>query len=50
LAAVTLLYGLGIVQLGRFGWSIISLTLVAGALLLCYVPELLFGTYRRSLR
>ncbi len=50
MAAFTVLYGLGVVHLGAFGWSRISLVALAGAVLLCCLPECLLGRYRRSLR
>ena len=48
LAVVTLLYGLGVVPLGRNGWSLIGLAILIGAIVLCCVPEMLFGKYRRG--
>lgn len=47
MAVVTLLYGIGVVPLGRNGWNLISLTILAGAIALCFVPELIFGRYRK---
>lgn len=47
LAIVTLLFGIGLLPLGRFGWSILSLALLVGTVLLCCVPEAAFGRYRR---
>lgn len=46
LALLSLLYGLGILDLGTRGWSWLSLALVGGAVLIC-VPEWLFGKYVR---
>ena len=46
MALLTLLYGLGEVPLGRNGWSLIGLIILAGAILLCCLPEWLFGKYR----
>jgi hypothetical protein len=50
LALLALLYGVGIVPLGRHGWNVIALCAVVGTLVLYYVPELIFGRYRRSPR
>lgn len=47
MAGVTLLYGLGLVPLGARGWSWISLAVLVGAVVLCCVPEALFGRYYR---
>jgi hypothetical protein len=47
LALLSLLYGLGIMDLGRHGWSDLSLALVVGAAVLICVPEQLFGRYVR---
>lgn len=46
MAAVTLSYGLGVLPLGRNGWSLIGLTILAGGIVLC-CPEMLFGKYRK---
>jgi hypothetical protein len=46
MALVTLLYGLGVVPLGRNGWNVIAGTAVVGALALCFLPEMFLGTYR----
>lgn len=48
LALVGLLYGLGVVPLGARGWSMLSIGLVAGSVVLICVPEWLFGRYRSS--
>jgi hypothetical protein len=48
MALLALLYGLGAVSLGRQGWNVIALVAVGGAIALYYIPELLFGRYRRS--
>ena len=47
MAAVTLLYGLGVLPLGRNGWGLIGLTILAGGIVLCCLPEMLFGKYRK---
>ena len=48
MAIVTLLYGLGAVPLGANGWNLISLTILAGAIVLCCLPELFLGKYRKG--
>jgi len=45
-ALVTLGYGLGILPLGKSGWGIIGYTLLAGVVLLTYLPEHFLGRYR----
>lgn len=47
MAVVTLLFGIGIAPLGRNGWNLISLTILAGAIMLCCVPELILGKYHK---
>lgn len=47
MAAVTLLYGLGVLPLGRTGRNVIGLTILVGAMALCCLPEMLFGKYRK---
>ena len=48
IAVITLLYGVGVVPLGRNGWSLIGLTILIGAIALCCLPEMFFGKYRRG--
>lgn len=48
IALVSLLYGLGVVALGKWGWNVIAISAVVGTIVLYYVPELLFGRYRSS--
>jgi hypothetical protein len=48
LAAVTLLYGLGILTLAGNGWSPIGLTILVGAVALCCLPDLVLGKYRQG--
>ena len=48
LALVGLLYGLGVLPLGARGWSMLSIGLVVGSVVLICVPEWLFGRYRAS--
>lgn len=50
MAALALLYGLGVVPLGPHGWDRLGLILLVGAVALCCGPELLFGRYRRRER
>ena len=47
LALLSLLYGFGRLDLGTRGWSWLSLTLLAGALVLTCIPEWIFGRYVR---
>lgn len=47
MAAVALLYGLGVAPLGPRGWNTIALVTLVGGIALYYVPELFFGRYRR---
>jgi hypothetical protein len=46
LAALTLLYGLHAVSLGTHGWTVLSLAVAVGALVLCWLPERILGKYR----
>lgn len=46
LAAVAILYGLGIAPLGPRGWNTIALVTLVGGVALYYLPELFFGRYR----
>lgn len=48
MAVIVLLYGIGVIHLGARGWSTISLSLVIGALVLYWAPELLFGRYAKG--
>ena len=48
MALVTLLYGLGVVPLGRNGWNLIGLTILVGAIAVCCLPEMFFGKYRKG--
>jgi len=47
LAAVSLFYGLGILPLGPRGWQWLNNALVVGAVVLCCIPEWVFGKYVR---
>jgi hypothetical protein len=46
MAVVTLLYGLGVLPLGRHGWNAIGITILIGSIALCCLPELFLGKYR----
>ena len=48
MALVTVLFGLGVMPLGRNGWSLIGLTILVGAIALCCLPELAWGKYRKG--
>ena len=48
LAALSLLYGLGIVSLGPRGWQWLTDALFIGGCILTCVPEWLFGKYPRG--
>ncbi len=47
MAAVAVLYGLGIAPLGARGWNAITLVTVIGGIALYYLPEHFFGRYRQ---
>jgi hypothetical protein len=46
IAVITLLYGVGVVPLGRSGWTVLGLTILIGAFALCCLPEMFLGRYR----
>jgi hypothetical protein len=46
LAVVSLLYGFGLIPLGREGWNVIALVAIVGAAVLFWLPECVFGKYR----
>jgi hypothetical protein len=46
MAFVSLSCGLNILPLGAYGWNLIGLTVLVGAIVLCCVPEVLLGKYR----
>lgn len=48
MALVTLLYGLGVVPQVRRGWNLIGLTILVGTIVLCCLPEMLLGKYRKG--
>ena len=48
LAGVALLYGVGMLPLGADGWYKLCDAFVIGGVVLCCVPEWLFGRYRSS--
>ena len=47
MAAVSVLYGAGVLPLGADGWNRLGLVLLIGAILLMTVPERILGKYRR---
>ena len=47
-AVASLAYGLRLLPLGPSGWKWIGAGTIIGALLLCCIPELLLGRYRRK--
>ena len=48
MALVTLLYGLGVMPLGRNGWNLIGGTILIGTIALWCLPEMLLGKYRKA--
>jgi hypothetical protein len=46
MAVVALLYGTGVIALGGHGWNAIGLAILVGAIVLCCLPEIIFGKYR----
>jgi hypothetical protein len=48
MAVVSLMFGLHLLPLGAHGWSYISIALLSGAMVLCVVPEWVWGRYRRA--
>ena len=46
MAVVALSYGTGVLPLGKHGWSAIGLTILVGTVVLCCLPEVIFGKYR----
>lgn len=48
MAAATVSYGVGALPLGHNGWGYLGLTILAGAIVLCCLPEMLLGKYRRT--
>lgn len=47
-ALVSLLYGLGLLPLGRNGWNLIGIVLLIGAAALLCLPEMFLGKYRKG--
>lgn len=45
MAVISLLYGLGVLPLGRRGWNVIGLAVLSGGIVLSCLPEMLFGKY-----
>ena len=48
LAAVALLYGIGVLALGARGWLTLSAAFVIGSIVLCCVLEWILGRYRSA--
>jgi hypothetical protein len=48
MAAVALLYGIGVLPLGNHGWGLIGAMILIGAVALSCLPEVIFGKYRRD--
>lgn len=48
MALIAFLYGLGNVPLGNHGWNELGAMVLVGALVLCFLPEALFGRYRKG--
>lgn len=48
MGVITVLYGIGALPLGHKGWGYIGLAILAGAVALCCVPEMIWGKYRRG--
>lgn len=47
LALASLLYGLGLLSLGRNGWHVLGWILLIGSIVLTYAPDWILGRYRR---
>jgi len=47
MALIALLYGLGMLHLGRNGWNLLGLMILIGAIALWCLPEMLLGKYRQ---
>lgn len=50
MAVAALLYGLGVLPLGKFGWNTISAVVLIGTLIFYCVPEMFAGRYRQERR
>jgi hypothetical protein len=48
MAIIALLYGLGILRIGRDGWNALGLIVLIGFVVTYWLPERLFGRYRIS--
>jgi hypothetical protein len=48
MALITLLYGSGVLPLGKHGWNTIELTVLLGAIVLSCLPEMIFGKYGKQ--
>ena len=47
-AIAALLYGIDVLPLGGHGWSLLGLVTLIGAIVLCCLPEMFLGKYRRG--
>jgi hypothetical protein len=48
MALVALSYGLGILRLGGYGWNLLGLLTLIGAIAPWFLPEMFFGRYRKG--
>lgn len=48
MAVISLLYGLGVLPLGRRGWNAIGLAVLVGGIALSCLPEAFLGKYRED--
>ena len=48
LALAVLLHGTGLVSLGPGGWNTLGIIFLVGAVVLIFVPEWIWGKYRRN--
>ena len=48
MALASLLYGVRVLRLGPRGWNIIGLVVLVGAIVLCCLPEMIWGKYRKT--
>lgn len=46
IAAVTLLFGLAVEPFERLSWNLLGVVVLIGTVLLCCLPEAVFGRYR----
>ena len=48
MAVVALLHGLGVLRLGGYGWNLLGLITLIGAVALWFLPEMFLGRYRKG--